>query len=312
MVNLNTPYLDVHKYVRQNDKEANEMKLGKRIGAVALGTALALSIAACGGGTANKEDATEKIRAASEKVNAVESMEATMVMEMDMSVMGQKVETDTTMAMSCFNDPVKMKADMTMDMGSLGSVSMSIFAEADGDTYNMYLYDGNTWTKESSTINMLEQYDAQQSVNLYLDSGMEYIQVGTEEINGSTADKYTGVIRGEAMEEVLKASGATQNLESSLGGMVDVSDFYSDLGDMSITVWIDQQSGYPVRYYMDMTDVMQSIMSKAMDAAMGSVEGAEGIDVSGMMTIDKVVVTADCFNYNNAADFEIPAEALEA
>lgn len=126
MVNLNIPYLDVHKYVRQNDKEANEMKLGKRIGAVALGTALALSIAACGGGTANKEDATEKIRAASEKVNAVESMEATMVMEMDMSVMGQKVETDTTMAMSCFNDPAKMKADMTMDMGSLGSVSMSI------------------------------------------------------------------------------------------------------------------------------------------------------------------------------------------
>ena len=288
------------------------MKSGKRIAALALGAALTLSMTACGGGTANKEDATAKIRAASEKVNAVESMEATMVMEMDMTAMGQKVETDTTMDMVCFNDPMKMKADMTMDMGSLGSVSMSIFAEADGDTYNMYLYDGNTWTSQTATVNMLEQYDAQQSVNLYLDSGAEYISVGTEEINGVTTDKYTGVIRGEAMEEVLKASGATTNLESSLGGMVDVSDFYSDLGDMPITVWIDQESGYPVRYFMDMTDVMQSIMGKALNAAMGSVEGAEGVDVSGMMTVDKVEVTMDCTNYNNAADFEIPAEALGA
>ena len=176
----------------------------------------------------------------------------------------------------------------------------------------MYLYDGNTWTSQTATVNMLEQYDAQQSVNLYLDSGAEYISVGTEEINGMITDKYTGVIRGEAMEEVLKASGATTNLESSLGGMVDVSDFYSDLGDMSITVWIDQESGYPVRYFMDMTDVMQSIMGKALNAAMGSVEGAEGVDVSGMMTVDKVEVIMDCTNYNNAADFEIPAEALGA
>ena len=278
------------------------MKLRTRVAAFALGTAMAVSLAACGGGTASKEDATEKIRAASEKVNAVESMEATMVMEMDMSAMGQKVETDTTMDMVCFNDPMKMKADMTMDMGALGSVSMSIFAEADGDTYNMYLYDGNTWTSETATINMLEQYDAQESVNLYLESGAEYISVGTEEINGMTTDKYTGVIRGEAMEKVLKASGATTNLESSLGGMVDVADLYSDLGDMPITVWIDQESGYPVRYFMDMTDVMQSMMGKALS----------GIEGGDMLTIDKVEVTMDCANYNNAADFEIPAEALGA
>ena len=257
---------------------------------------------ACGNGTANKEDATEKIRAATEKVNAAESMEATMVMEMDMSAMGQSVQTDTTMDMVCFNDPMKMKADMTMDMGALGSVSMSIFAQADGDTYNMYLYDGNTWTSQTAAVNALEQYDAQQSVNLYLDSGAEYISVGTEEINGVTTDKYTGVIRGDAMEEVLKASGATTNLESSLGGMVDVSELYSGLGDMPITVWIDPESGYPVRYFMDMTDVMQSMMSKAMS-------GIEGGDT---LTIDKVEVTMDCSNYNNATDFEIPAEALGA
>lgn len=277
------------------------MRTGKRLAALTLGAALALSVTACGG-TASREDAAKKIQAAAEKMNAVESMDATMYMEMDMSIMGQSFQTDTTMDMSCFNDPVKLKADMTMSMGSLGSMSMSIFAQENGDALDMYLYDGTNWTYQSTDISAAKQYDAQQSMDLYLDSGTEYVSAGTEEINGATADKYTGIIRGDALEEVLKASGATQNLESSMGGLVDVSEMYSNLGDMPITVWIDQATGYPVRYYMDMTDIMQSIMSKAMSG----VEGAQGL------TMDKVEVTMDCSNYNSVADFEIPAEALEA
>ena len=82
----------------------------------------------------------------------------------------------------------------------------------------------------------------------------------------------------------------------------ELIDLYSDLGDMPITVWIDQATGYPVRYYMDMTGVMQSMMSKAL-------AGVEGGD---SLTMDKVEITMDCSNFNNVADFEIPAEALAA
>lgn len=277
------------------------MKVGKRAVALALGTVLALSLTACGSNT-GKEDPTEKIRAALEKVNAVKNMDATMVMEMDMSVMGQSVETDTTMDMTCFNDPVKVKADMTMNMGALGGISMSIYAAADGDNYTIYTFDGTNWTTQEADIGQLEQYDAQKSMDLYLGSGDGYTYDGTEDINGSTADKYSGVIRGDAMEEVLKSSGATSSLETSLGGGVDLNDLYSGLGDIPITVWIDQTTGYPVRYYMDMTDVMQTMMSKALSG----VEGGESL------TISKVNITMDCFNFDSAAEFEIPAEALAA
>lgn len=277
------------------------MKLGKRAAALALGTVLAVSMTACGSGT-EKQDSADKIQAALEKINAVKSMDATMQMTMNMSVMGQSVETDTTMNMSCFNDPVKVKADMTMNMGTLGSVSMSIYADATDGDYTIYMFDGTNWTTQAADISQLEQYDAQQSMDLYLGSGAEYTHEGTEDINGSTADKYSGVIRGDAMEEVLKSSGATSSLETSLGGGVDLEDLYSDLGDMPITVWIDQATGYPVRYYMDMTAVMQTMMTKALSG----VEGGESL------TMDKVEITMDCFNFDNVADFEIPAEALAA
>lgn len=276
------------------------MKFGRRAAALTLGGLLALSVTACGG-TTNKGNSAEKIQAALEKINAIQSMDATMFMEMDMSAMGQSVETDTTMNMSCFNDPMKLKADMTVSMGELGAVSMSIYAQQDGEQCSTYLYDGTSWTVQTMEIDDLQQYDAQQSMDLYLESGVDYAYEGTEEINGMTTDKYSGVIRGDAMEEVMKASGATSNLESSLGSSVDLSDLYSDMEDMPITVWIDQETGYPVRYYMDMTDVMQAMMTK-MFSSMGA----------GSITIGKMQITMDCFNFDNVADFEIPAEALAA
>lgn len=276
------------------------MKFGRRAAALTLGGLLALSVTACGG-TTNKGNSAEKIQAALEKINAVQSMDATMFMEMDMSAMGQSIETDTTMNMSCFNDPMKLKADMTVSMGELGAVSMSVYAQQDGEQCSTYLYDGTSWTVQTMEIDDLQQYDAQQSMDLYLESGVDYAYEGTEEINGMTTDKYSGVIRGDAMEEVMKASGATSNLESSLGSSVDLSDLYSDMEDMPITVWIDQETGYPVRYYMDMTDVMQAMMTK-MFSSMGA----------GSITIGKMQITMDCFNFDNVADFEIPAEALAA
>ena len=276
------------------------MKSGRRAAALTLGGLLALSVTACGG-TTNKGNSAEKIQAALEKINAIQSMDATMFMEMDMSAMGQSIETDTTMNMSCFNDPMKLKADMTVSMGELGAVSMSVYAQQDGEQCSTYLYDGTSWTVQTMEIDDLQQYDAQQSMDLYLESGVDYAYEGTEEINGMTTDKYSGVIRGDAMEEVMKASGATSNLESSLGSSVDLSDLYSDMEDMPITVWIDQETGYPVRYYMDMTDVMQAMMTK-MFSSMGA----------GSITIGKMQITMDCFNFDNVADFEIPAEALAA
>lgn len=280
------------------------MKSGKRIAVLALGAALTLSMTACGG-TENKDNSSGDIGTAMEKLNAVSSLDATMVMEMNMSVMEQVMETKTTMNMSCFNDPMKLKADMTMDMGDLGSVDMSMYASMDGDTYNMYLYDGTNWTTQAVDVSYLQQYDAKESMNLYLESGDDYTLAGTEEINGSTTNKFTGVIRGEALEEVLAASGATSNLEASVGDL-DLASLYSDLGDLEITVWVDQESGYPVRYAMDMTQMMQGMMDKILAAS------AEGEDTSGMLTVDKVNMVMDCFNFNSAADFEIPAEALGA
>ena len=85
-------------------------------------------------------------------------------------------------------------------------------------------------------------------------------------------------------------------------GELDLADLYSDLGDLPVTVWVDRETGYPVRYYIVMTKMMQSILEKTMAAAVESGEA----NLSGMMTVDQLTVTMDCFNFNNATAFEIP------
>lgn len=278
------------------------MKLAKRTAALALGALLALSAAGCGGGTTSADDPQARIQAAAEKVNAAESMEAAMTMEMDMTVMGQTMESDTVMEMVCFANPMKLKADMTMDMGDLGSITMTMYVQEENGQYTSYLYDGSSWISSVMDLGDLEQYDAQQSMDLYLQSGADYAHQGTEEVNGVTADKYSGVIRGDALEEVLAASGAGDSMSATLGG-TDLSQLYSDLGDLPITVWVDRESGYPVRYTMDMTAMMQGMLDTL-------AAGGDGTDVA--VTVEKMALTMDCSAYNSAADFDIPAEALAA
>ena len=98
---------------------------GKKLTALVLALCIVLSLTACGGSGGGKSD---PLAAAMENMEKAESMDAKMVMEMDMEASGQTLETVTTMNCNIFNKPMRMKADMTMDMGGYGDVSMEMYA----------------------------------------------------------------------------------------------------------------------------------------------------------------------------------------
>lgn len=66
----------------------------------------------------------------------------------------------------------------------------------------------------------------------------------------------------------------------------------------------------PVRYEMDMTEVMNALMTKIVEV---SVQNA-GVSVDELgiqMSVSKVVVTMEYYNYDYADDFEVPAEIVD-
>lgn len=261
--------------------------------------------------TEEKEQSSDDpMEAALASMDDVTSMDAQMVMFMDMTMEAdgqeESFESVTIMDMSCFTDPVKLKMEMTMDMGAAGSTSMSIYADvADDGMYRMYLYDGMDWQVMEVGEMDLESYDARQTMISNIDNGSEYVLEGTEQLDGVNTFKYSSTMTGDDMKKALLSSGALNSVSSlglSTGDMMNMLD---GLGEIVTYVWIDEETLRPIQYEMDMTEVMDALMSAVVEA-MG--EEAEGISIS----IPRLEMTMTCSNYNEATDFEIPEEAKNA
>lgn len=293
------------------------MKLLKKLLALCVIAAMVLSITACGdggdskGGDPSSDNIMEKAAAAME---SVKNYNLTMDMEMNMSAQGQTIETLTKAEGSCIADPLLMKLNMTMDMGQIGAMDMIMFAEKDGENYVTYMSEdnGTTWIKQitdSEEGSQIKQYDVRDSMDLYLESVENFKENGTETINGSEAVRYDGVISKDAIDEVMAATGADQQLES-LGLSEDAADMYKDLGELPVSIWIDKETSLPVKCDMDMTEIMQSLMAKMMSAIAKNDSSAEDIE----LTVDKMFISMTMSDFNNVEPFEIPeaAKAAEA
>lgn len=297
----------------------------KRFLALFLTAVLALSVTACGdsGSSAPAGDSAEPVveeesaeeeaqpevdpmAVALENINSVDSMEAKMVVEMNMvaSADGQEQSVESKMVtdMAWFNDPIKVKMEMTAEAGG-EIVEMSIYGEEEEDgTYMMYAYDGTSWQSQQAGAADLEAFSARDSMASSIGDGSVYKAEGTEQLDGANTYKYSYVMEGDETKEAMLSSGALDSVKelgidsSQLDGMLD------GLGEITTYVWIDEATLYPVKYEMDMTDVMQALMVNLVET-MGEQVGDMSVDVQ------KMGIIMTCSNFNNVADFSVPDEA---
>lgn len=296
------------------------MKKTKRALAALSALTLTLSLTACGGGGQQSTgdsgtDAmtpTERVAAAEEKMSALTSLSIDMTQDIGMSFamadQSQELNMSTKMQMDVIQEPLKAKGTMQIDMGEeLGGVQdVELYIMSEDDTANLYMQMGGQWIKQSVTEAELGQYDAADSLELYLDSAADFAEAGTEQVGGADATKFTGVIKGDKLYDVIEESGVL----SSLGQTgTDVSEdelkaMLSELGDLPMSVWINAD-GYPVQYEMDMSQMIDSILQKALE-----MEGAA--DQGMTMTVSKAAMSLTCSNFDAVEDFELPAEAQNA
>lgn len=296
------------------------MKKTKRALAALSALTLTLSLTACGGGGQQSTgdsgtDAmtpAERVAAAEEKMNALTSLSIDMTQDIGMSFtmadQSQELNMSTKMQMDVIQEPLKAKGTMQIDMGEeLGGVQdVELYIMSEDDAANVYMQMGGQWAKQSVSEAELGQYDAADSLELYLDSAADFAEAGTEQIGGADATKFTGVIKGDKLYDVIEESGVLGSLGQT---GTDVSEdelkaMLSELGDLPMSVWINAD-GYPVQYEMDMSQMIDSILQKALE-----MEGAA--DQGMTMTVSKAAMSLTCSNFNAVDDFELPAEAQNA
>lgn len=275
---------------------------------MALGLILMMMISLVGCGGDNGGSSTEDVmKTAQEELAKVKSMNYDMSMIMNMSTNGQTVESNTTGKIAYNADPLAMEMTMNMDMAGQ-KVNMVMYAVQEGSDLVMYMSpdNGTSWAKQTmADASELEQYNAQESMAIYLENIDSFKENGTEQINGSDAVRYDGVISNDALNEVMEASGAASQLTQYNITEEQAADMYKDLGDLPISIWIDKESSLPVKYEMDMTTMMQTIMNKLVETLGEAAAGAE-------ITIDKMFISMTLYDFNNVNEITLPEAAKNA
>ncbi len=257
----------------------NKMLTKTLAGAVVL--ALSLALCACGGGS-SPEDALTRAQAA---FADVKSMHYTIDMDMGFSADGESMEMNTTAEADCIVDPIMMDMDMTMDMMGLFDMDLKMYVVQDGSTYTMYTGMDNgdgtmSWSKDTlDDLGDIAQYNGKASMDIYLENGSNFKEIGAEDVDG-VLEQYESL---------------------GLEGMEDLLD---EMGDLPVSIWLDPDSDLPVKYEMDMTQMMQNMMNKLL------AEEEETADIG--FTVDKCVISMVCSDYNTVSNIEIPEEALNA
>ena len=276
------------------------MKLRKLLAAVA---AMTIAVSGCGGSQMDTAEIEALLAQAKETMASVESMAAEMTMEMDMGMNGEVLETTTVANIRTQQNPLKMQMDMSMLMSDGTEIDqMQMYAvEQDGHLHT-YMSSMDTWYAETLELGQLDQYNAEENMDLYLDNITSMKAEGEEDINGAKAMKISGIITGDAMEEAIAGSGLTASAESM--GITEemLAAVYQELKDLPVSLWIDAE-GYVVKYELDMTEMMQKIMDASMEAM-----GASESDIS--MDIEKMMISMICSEFNAVEEIIIPADAM--
>lgn len=236
----------------------------------------------------------------------VQNFDAYMEMAISMSSMGQDVSMGSAMEMTLFTDPPKMKMDMVTDATASGeeeSFSMPV---------EMYLEDGvlytgvdGYWSSQDITEELgfdMDQYMVQDNFKSYTGEFADMTLVGLDTFDGEQVYRIDSVINGGALKDVVDNSG----MMASLGfteDMVDIDAVLQSMDGAQVAFYVYADSYLFAGYEMELSVMLNNIL----DAVMQNME-AEDVTVE----VNDCTMTVEYFNYNQATDFEVPEEAMEA
>lgn len=267
----------------------------KKTLAMVLAVLMIIGLSACG----SFESAMVK---AAKEMEKVESAHTDMTMDMTMGVSAGGSSADMNMKISMsvdsINEPMQSKAETTTEFLGM-SIPMQLYIEQEGETYNIYAStdSGLTWQVQAGVTKAeVSQYEFIDSVGFYLECADTFEKAGEEDVNGAKATRYDGVISGDNVKKALEMSGSAEQISALLGEEGEIG----DVGELPLSIWLDKKSGLPVRYDMDMTAVMQSMVS--------SMPMEEGMT----MEISSVTFSVTMSNFNGVSEIVIPDEAKSA
>lgn len=292
------------------------MKAIKKVAVTTMALAMGVStVTACGTKSVSMPQEPKDIaKLASERTAELKSYELKGNVDIAMDMMGQKVDMDMDINAVYFKDPMKMKMDMKMVNNAAGKdasedekeMTASMYFMKEEDNYVMYMGMDDTWSKTTMSKDD-EQY---KELIEMLDKGMTSTDDTFTDLYTKAADQPKDQtmlelkITGEEIAKQIEKSGVdTSTLESS-GASIDM---IKQLGEIPISMGVDNDNVYWKSVSVDLKDIIQSVFDTLLEQYKAALEGK---DISMSVDSCKMELTYD--KYNKATDFELPEEAKNA
>lgn len=251
---------------------------------------------------------------AKENIVTAKSVRLHMTMDMAFDLQGETTSMTMKMDEACTQDPLSAEVNMTMDMGGLGKMDTTMYLVQEDKEYVSYtkvsggiLGDEDVgWSQSTIDVTDLKQYNAMDNAKLYLDVLNSFQSAGKEAIGSYNTIRYDGKVTGQDISKMLDTLGDNVSSMLSTSDASTMADLFSQLDGIPMSVWIDQKTALPVRYEMDLSSMVNELMSTMINA-LGSLS-SEAVDFQ----VSKARVTVECSDYNAVAPITVPQEVLDA
>ena len=252
-------------------------------------------------------------------------VKATVNMSMDIpdeTGSSQQMSMSMNMDMTIFMNPIKMKMKAEMPILNEQPI-MEMYMTVDEAGYNTYMgmndgAGGLSWMKQTVEDDML--IDLMKNDEETIKKNKELTEKYTKDVKyfGKYADaagrtllrlQYTmsGDIYKEMFDEYLESAPEPANEQEAMTVEMIKNIANANMGDLTYIIYIDEATGEMVKMEMDLGEMVVSMMS-----GMTEILGEMPAEAMTMLNSLKATMVMEILNINNAKDFEIPEEALNA
>lgn len=279
-----------------------------------MGTACGGSSA--GGHAAGNEADTAAVNEALKKLDGCTSCVVTQVTEIEETLVEEGITYEhtgvTQTEITLISSPkLRMKnenlSQANYDGQEVSQHTISYILPKDGG-YIEYYFDGTTWyyviAEDETAIPSVRVLDLAAMFMLNVES---FGKTATETLDSGKAHRYDAHLGGTALVSFLESNGYLSSITSMSENQQNKikTNLASDLDSLVLSVWVDAESGYPVRFELELSSVLMEL-EESINKTLGNTTSDSQWDLK---TYTMTMILSDL---NAVEEIVIPAEAENA
>ena len=287
----------------------------KRLLTILFLAVFAFGFVGCSSNSGNETD-TQALMSAVEKFEACNSYSMVQLTERSETIKAENTEQTytgfTQMSVDLIKSPNFSIHSETLAKVEFGTdqIEQNIisYIVPENGGYTEYYGDGTEWYKYSTNDVAAAEAMGDGSVidTLYIDEIM-FSKVGSDKLVSGNATRYEGALKGEQLVAMLEANGhLTSIYEMSEAQQTLIREnLAKDLDYVTVCVWVDDASGYPVRFEVNLSDIIKDF-EKSYSKSLGN------RNANNDWVITDYVISITLSNFNSVSEIVPPAEVASA